>query len=307
MQTNLGWAFGPEVSVLAAELKDGTWQVSALGRGERTCPRCGRRATARHSWQRRRLQDLPVQGARVTLSVRLGRWRCRNPHCERQTFTERLTAIAAPLARRTCRVAELVRLLGHTAGGRPGERLMARLSLPISDSTILRQLKWHAAARAPVPVRVLGIDDWSWRKGVSYGTVLVNLERRQVVDVLPDRSARGTARWLERHPEVEVVSRDRCGLYAQGAHQGAPQAAQVADRFHLLQNLRACIESHMSHVSRHHGRSLLAAAPRDVVNNVHEAARQAQRDAREAMFERVQRLRAEGKTMRAIAAQTGVG
>ena len=248
MQTNLGWAFGPEVSVLAAELKGGTWQVSALGQGDRTCPGCGTRATARHSWQHRRLQDLPVQGARVTLSVRLGRWRCRNPHCKQQTFTERLTAIAAPLARRTCRVAELVRLLGHTAGGRPGERLMARLSLPISDSAILRQLKRHAVVRAPVPVRVLGIDDWSWRKGVSYGTSpkheafaagLGDLERRQVVDVLPDRSARGTARWLERHPEVEVVSRDRCGLYAQGAHQGAPQAAQVADRFHLLQNLRA--------------------------------------------------------------------
>ncbi len=159
MQTNLGWVFGPDVNVLAAELKDGTWQVSACGHGERTCPGCGTRATVRHSWQYRRLQDLPVQGARVTLGVRLGRWRCRNPHCARQTFTERLSATAAPLARRTCRVAELVRQLGHTAGGRPGERLMARLSLPVSDSTILRQLKRHAAARAPAAVRVLGIDD----------------------------------------------------------------------------------------------------------------------------------------------------
>ena len=101
----------------------------------------------------------------------------------------------------------------------------------------------------PAAVRVLGIDDWSWRKCVSYGTVLVDLERRQVVDVLPDRSAEGTARWLQRHPEVDVISRDRCGLYAQGALRGAPQTAQVADRFHLLQNLRACIESHMSSVS----------------------------------------------------------
>lgn len=199
-----------------------------------------------------------------------------------------------------------MRLLGHTAGGRPGERLVARLSLPVSDSTILRQLKRHAAARAPAAVRVLGIDDWSWRKGVRYGTAMVDLERRQVVDVLPDRSAAGTARWLEQHPEVEVISRDRCGLYAQGARQGAPQAAQVADRFHLLQNLRACIEQHMSRISRHHGRSLVQAAPRNAVN-AHEAARQAQHDARRAMFERILHLRAEGKTMRAIAAQTGVG
>ena len=158
---NLGWAFGPEVSVLAAELKDGVGQVSARGHGERTCPGCGTCATARHSWQHRRLQDLPVHGARVTLNLHLGRWRCRNPDCERQTFSERLMAIAAPLARRTCRVAELVRLLGHIAGGRPGERLMARLGMPASDSTILRQLKRYAAGRALAPVRVLGIDDWS--------------------------------------------------------------------------------------------------------------------------------------------------
>ena len=219
MQTNLDWAFGPEISVLAAELKDGTWQVSALGQGERTCPGCGMDATVRHSWQRRRLQDLPAQGARVMLSMQLGRWRCRNRACKRQTFTEGLTATAAPLARRTCRVAELVRQLGHTAGGRPGERLMAQLSLPVNNDTILRQLKRHAAARALAAVRVLGIDDWSWRKGVSYGTVMVDLERRQVVDVLLDRSAQGTARWLEQHPGVEIVSRDRCGLYAQGACQ----------------------------------------------------------------------------------------
>ena len=180
MQTNLGWVFRPDVNVLAAELKDGTWQVSVCGHGGRACPGCGTCATARHGWQHRRLQDLPMQGARVTLNLRLGRWRCRSPHCKRQTFTDRLTAIAAPLARRTCRLTELVRRLGHTAGSRPGERLMAPLNLPVSDSTILRQLK--------------------------------------------------------RHPEVETISRDRCGLYAQGAHQAAPQARQVADRFHLLQN-----------------------------------------------------------------------
>ncbi len=305
MQNPSEWALGPEVSVVTAELKDGSWQVSALGRGERTCPGCGTCSTARHSWHYRRLQDLPVQGARVTVTVRLGRWRCPSQRCERQTFVERLAVTAAPLARRTRRVADLVRLLGHTAGDRPGEMLMARLGMPASDTTIVRQLKRHAAARTPAPVRVLGIDDWSWCKGVSYGTVMVDLERRQVVDVLPDRSAAGTARWLERHPEVEIISRDRCGLYAQGARQGAPQAAQVADRFHLLQNLRACIESHMSSVSRHHGRSLMPASHGAV--DGHEATRTAQRNARKAMFEQVQRLRAEGKTMREIATQTGIG
>jgi len=259
MQRTSEWALGPEVSVVTAELKDGRWQVSALGQGEQTCPGCGAHSAARHSWHHRRLQDLPVQGARVTLNLRLGRWRCPNQHCERQTFVERLAVTAAPLARRTRRVADLVRLMGHTAGGRPGEMLMARLGMPASDTTVVRQLKRHAAARTPASVGVLGIDDWSWRKGVRYGTVLVDLERRRLVDVLADRSA-ATARWLEQHPGVEIISRDRCGLYAQGALRGAPQARQVADRFHLLQNLRLCIESHMSRVGRHHGRTLLAAA-----------------------------------------------
>ena len=130
----------------------------------------------------------------VTLSLRPGRWRCPNQHCERQTFVERLAVTAAPLARCTRRVADPALLLGHTAGGRPGEMLMARLRMPASDTTIVRQLKQHAAAQAPAIVRVLGIDDWSWRKGVSYGT----------------------ARWLARHPGVKVISRDRCGLYVQG-------------------------------------------------------------------------------------------
>jgi transposase len=103
----------------------------------------------------------------------------------------------------------------------------------------LRSLKRGVRDRAGVaPVRVIGIDDWSWQKGRTYGTIMVDLERREVLDILQDRSAESTARWLGGHPAVEMVSRDRCGLYAQGAARGAPQAGQVADRFHLLQNLR---------------------------------------------------------------------
>ena len=124
---------------------------------------------------------------------------------------------------------------------------MTRLGLPQSDDTILRNLKRHAAdRRAGATVRVVGIDDWSWRKRSSYGTIIVDLERREVVDVLSDRSAEATARWLSQHTKVEIVSRDRCGLYAEGTRRGAPQARQVADRFHLIQNLRQTIEQQLS-------------------------------------------------------------
>jgi hypothetical protein len=154
--------------------------------------------------------------------------------------------LAAPFARRTARLAEIVRLLGHSAGGRPSERLMRRLGMPVSDTTILTGLRKHTRARsassAVASVHVAGVDDWAWRKGSNYGTIIVDLERREVVDVLADRSAATAANWLKDHPDVEVVSRDRAGLYAEAAREGAPQARQVADRFHLLQNFRETIE-----------------------------------------------------------------
>jgi transposase len=162
-----------------------------------------------------------------------------------------LLEIVSRHARRTRRVADIVQLLGHGVGGRPGERLMKRLSMRVSDDTILRQLKRRVAARgAPTNVRVAGIDDWSWRKGSAYGTIVVDLERREVVDVLPKRSTAGTAEWLSQHPEIEIISRDRGGLYAQGAREGAPQARQIVDRFHLLQNLRETIETQLSRADR---------------------------------------------------------
>jgi hypothetical protein len=290
------WAFGPDARVVGAEQVDGGWLVSAIGEGDQRCPDCGEHSKSRHSWHNRRLQELPVQGERVALKLRLGRWRCRNRWCERKTFVERLPAIAAPVARRTHRVIELLQLLGHTNGGRPGEMLAARLAIPASDNTIRRQLKRRAATR--------------WRKGWTYGTIIVDLERREVVDVISERSMGATADWLGRHPEVEVVCRDRCGLYAQGAREGAPQARQVADRFHLLQNLRESIERQMTRVSRFAGRSLLSPTDSRGASGLEDDLqpnRRTQRDARHALFDRVHALYAAGKTLRDITAATGVG
>jgi hypothetical protein len=120
---------------------------------------------------------------------------------------------------------------------------MANLGMPVSDTTILRSVKKSVTAETNrAVVRVVGVDAWAWRKGTSLGTVIVDLERRQVVELLADRSAATTADWLKGHPEIEVVSRDRAGLNADAAREGAPQARQIADRFHLLKNLRETIE-----------------------------------------------------------------
>src|SRR5260370_5172766 len=231
MKNSASWAPAINLKVLAVERNETDWTVSVNGRNHATCPVCGIRSISRHSSYRRTLHDLPAQGTPVTVRARLTRWRCRNDQCERRIFAERLPRLAAPFARRTARLAGIVRLFGHGAGGRPAERLMARLGMPVGHTTILRDVKRSARTHAdPALVRAAGIDDWAWRKGMTYGTVIVDLERRRVVDLLPDRSAASTPKWLKGHPEVEVVSRDRAGLYAEGAGEGAPQARRPADR-----------------------------------------------------------------------------
>ncbi|NGO54784.1 ISL3 family transposase [Mesorhizobium camelthorni] len=295
---------------------DDNWVVSAAGPAFGICPDCSRRTRNRHGWFNRSLQDLPVQGKTVTVKLRLSRWRCARQNCERQTFTDRLPTIASPYARRTKRVAEIVGLLGHSTGGRPGERLMGRLGMPVSDDTILRQLKRDAAAaHCNSTIRVVGIDDWSWRRSWRYGTMIVDLERRSVVDILEDRSVTSAAQWLEQHPSVEIVSRDRCGLYAQAVRKGAPQARQVADRFHLMHNLRVAIEEQMSLSGRATGRALLpeqgiagTQPDLDQPNATHRRrARHAHRQSWQTVFDTLHALQKEGFSCSEIARRTGYG
>lgn len=225
------------------------------------CPECGRPSRSRHSSYRRRLQDLPWQGLTVQILLCVRRLRCRHRDCPRQVFTERVEGIPSYL-RQTSRLAEIVRVVGYAAGGLPGARLLSRLAIHISDDTILRRVKYPASSACSDPgnsLEVLGVDDWAWRKGQSYGTILVDLEQRQVSDLLPDRSAKSFQAWLRQQPGVRVISRDRGGIYAEGAQLGAPGAQQVADRFHLFLNLSTAIERALQ--SHHHQLLLATPAP----------------------------------------------
>jgi transposase len=139
--------------------------------------------------------------------------------------------VAASLGRRTRRVAELARLVGHTSGGRPAERLSNRLGLPQSDDTVLRNLKRHAGSSSQNGIRVVGVDDWAWQRGCRYGTIMVDLERREVVDVLPDRSAKAIGEWLAQHPGIEIVGRHRCGLYVEPRVMLTPTHSATLDAF----------------------------------------------------------------------------
>jgi transposase len=215
------------------------------------CPVCSEVSQSRHSCYGRRLQDLPWQGVSVQLWATVGRFRCRNPSCPRKVFCERLPRVARPYGRQTERASEVVRLIGYVAGGLPGQRLLDRLSIAISDDTVRRRIRQKPLQEAcGLPVRNLGVDDWAWRKGQDYGTILVNLDLHRVVDLLPDRAAESFSQWLQQHPEIVTISRDRCGIYAEGATLGAPQSQQVADRFHLVLNLSATMERVLEERSR---------------------------------------------------------
>ena len=216
------WSLGQGIRTLDAKQLGSQWLISAAAVGSGVCPDCGKRSKRRYGWHERHLQDLPAQGAPVTVKLRLQRWQCRNEACTRKTFTAQLPKVAAPRARRTERATEIIYLLGHGVGGRPGERLIKRIGMPTSDDTILRCLKRRVKARGTEGnTRVVGVDDWAWRKGSTYGTIIVDLERREVLDLFPERAAGMTADWLKRHPGVEIISRDRCGSFAQGAEEGA--------------------------------------------------------------------------------------
>jgi transposase len=288
--------------------------------GERSrCPVCDRASGRIHSRYARHLSDLPWEGIPVRIELQVRRFFCDSDDCPQRIFTERLPQTAPRYARRTSRLSRALEQITLALGGSAGSRLAEQLGILASDSTLLRQLRRKTIATATSP-RVLGIDDWAWRKGQRYGTILCDLERRTVVDLLPDRSTESTERWLRAHPGTELISRDRASLYAQAATNAAPQAMQVADRWHLLHNMT---EALMEALGPHHGllnEAALAAvhveatpqqaAQKDEpVAPVITRARQRQQQNRQRRLERydlaMEKAR-EGLSQREIARQTGL-
>src|SRR3954453_19695039 len=279
-----------------------------------TCPLCGSTSTRAHSFYLRRLADLPWQGRIVELQVRVRRFRCSSLECRRRIFAERLD-IARPKARRTVQLHQIQQQIGFALGGEPGSRLAGRLAMPVSGDTLLRLVR--ASDTAISPPRILGVDDWAWRRGQRYGTIICDLERRRVIDLLPDRTGETLASWLRQHgKDVAVVSRDRAGAYAEGIRSGAPQAIQVADCWHLMVNaseaLRRVLDRHSGALRRAARLCLPQAVMSVSATGKQQAATQRdrqraqRREQRQARYEEVARLHRAGMPIRRIARRLGM-
>ena len=200
------------------------------------CPTCTADAERIHSRYLRRLADLPLAGRQVRLVVIARRFRCDAASCRRAIFTERFSAdILAPRARRTARLDCLVHHLGLAVGGRPAANFARRLMLPVSNDTLLRAIRRRGRPSFPAPT-VVGIDDWAWKRNQRYGTIICDLERRRPIRLLPDREPATAQAWLAAQPQITIVARDRGGAYSLAAAKALPQATQVADRWHLMEN-----------------------------------------------------------------------
>lgn len=290
------------------------------------CPLCGATCQRIHSRYQRTLADLPWQANPVRIKMTARKFFCDNRECERRVFTEPIPTVAARYKRKTKRLIEVLEILTLMAGGEVAARIAKAFGLTLSPDYLLESAKKAPSPSTPAP-RVVGIDDFAFKRGHVYGSIVVDLERRKPIDLLPDREASTVAKWLAQHPSIEVVSRDRGAGYKEGATTGAPQAIQVADRWHLLKNLGDALQDllkrHHRHLREVAGRvgktepiNLVApveasGAPCDSLIAKEQPTRsqrhqELSRQRREQVYQQVHQLRQQGFNICAIAQQTGL-
>lgn len=277
------------------------------------CPTCATLTSRTHSRYRRHVADLPWCGKPAGLTLLIQRFRCLNPTCSRATFVEPLPSVAAPYAQRTSRLAHQQQQLALALGGEAGSRVAHILHLGTSADTMLRLIRAFEPPVVVAPKRV-GIDDWAIRKRQRYGTIIIDLDTHRPLDLLPDRDAESVAAWLQRYPTIEIISRDRAAVYSNGATAGAPQAQQVADRFHLISNVgdvlmrlldrqSLVLRTAARQIAQTHADATPASDPTPPIRELPSPQPALQR---QQQFAEVKRLHGEGWSLRQIGIQLGI-
>jgi len=267
------------------------------------CPDCKVISTSLHSYYQRTWRDLPIAGIPVKWKIKARRFRCENENCHRKTFTERFDHIITPNGQRTKRFTNQLRHISYSCSAEAGAKLAKKLGLPTSGDTLLRIIRASPSGYIP-PGTIVGIDDWSFKRGLRFGTIIIDLEKRRPIELLSDRKSKSVEVWLKQHPNIRIVTRDRSREYRNGIDIGAPQARQVADRWHIIKNYQEAVEKQL----RMHSNALNKA------NLQWKSAGKDENPQREStnhsyrldLFREVKRLSKEGISQRNIATMTGM-
>jgi transposase len=310
----------PEVVIEQVQVADEITLTLRTTSPTASCPKCGTRSTRVQSRYTRRLHDLPSSGRPVCLILHVRRFVCTKSTCAQKIFAERLPELCRPHAQRTIQLQQALCQLGLPSGGQAGADIGSEQGLSGSRDTILRLVRRYQLPDRP-PSPIVGIDDWAWKRRQRYGTLICDLESRQPIDLLADRSVESVSAWFQAHPHVKMVSRDGSSEYASAITKGAPQARQVSDRWHLVKNLATCVSVQLAHSLAQLRRTQQAEAaavpapqeelpsrqlhshPRTQAEQRTQQARAAERAAR---YEQIVALRQQGMKYMDIAAQVGM-
>lgn len=319
----------PDLEVINSQVADVVQLTLRSCANSANCPLCAAPAQRIQSHYTRTLADLPVQAKPVSVQLLVRRFYCNNSRCPRRIFAERFPILTSPYSRRTNQLAQSLLHLGLALGGEAGAKLGQKLGLRASPDTVLRLVKTPPTliqpTSSPTAPTKIAIDDWSWKRGRQFGTIIVDLDSHRVVDLLQERSVQTVTAWLQQQPQLQLVSRDRSTEYALAISQGAPQARQVADRFHIVRNLTEQVELLLGRL-RHVWRPVLdveadlAATPiatppkelphptnwKPLPSNQTERKRLARRQAKLDQYNQVVQLRANGLKQSEIVARMGL-